>query len=409
MRVLFSAFECRPASGSDAYVGWSWAKEMSRLCDVHVLTSEDNCESIQAWLKMYPNQVKFHYVPLPAWIKKLLKGRKGYFVGYCLWQWAAYCYSKKLITKEKFDVIHHVSIADFRENGYLWKLGIPFVYGPVGGGQETPRSLRYYVRNHRKNETFRSVLNCISMLRPSYRQGIAKAEAVFVSNDETIAMMRKYFGNKVKLEQMCELGVDQTYLDERKDLVHHEQEKVHILVSGRMMYRKGIELLLDACEYLKTEVPYVIDLYGGGHQEEMVRKQIDERGLCDRVLLHGKIPYERMQEMYAKGDIYVLPSLRETTGTAVVEAMANKLPVIALKQNGVKYLVGDNAGILATIGSREETVRNLAEALRSLIESRTLRIAMGEQGYEVLKEHYSWESKARDMYGRYLSYIKKNY
>lgn len=60
----------------------------------------------------------------------------------------------------------------------------------------------------------------------------------------------------------------------------------------------------------------------------------------NRVFFHGNIPFAEMQEQYKKADVYCLPSLRETTGTAVFEAMANKLPIIALNQNGVKITDG---------------------------------------------------------------------
>lgn len=50
MRVLYSASECNPGIGSDAYVGWSWAKEMSKKAEVHVLTNEGNKANIETWL-----------------------------------------------------------------------------------------------------------------------------------------------------------------------------------------------------------------------------------------------------------------------------------------------------------------------------------------------------------------------
>lgn len=232
---------------------------------------------------------------------------------------------------------------------------------------------------------------------PVYKTGIRKAASVFVSNDETIEVLRKHIGNKVPLQQMCELGVDKEYLEVRKKMPHKRSEMVHVLVSGRMMYRKGIELLLDSLLEIETLIPYVVELYGGGHQIEDIRQQIAERSLESKVTMHGKVPFEEMPEIYAKADIFVLPSLRETTGTAVIEAMANKLPIVALNRNGVKYLVKDDAGIRADIGTKEETISNLANALKVLIENKALCVEMGNCGYVRLEESYTWEKKSVEM------------
>lgn len=140
MKILYSAFECNPAIGSDAYVGWSWAKNMSLSHDVYVLTNEGNQKNIERYLDENGEvSAHFHYVPVPRILGKILKGRKFYFASYVIWQWYAYKVAKELNKKERFDVVHHVAIADFRIIGLLWKLDIPFIYGPVGGSGDSPR------------------------------------------------------------------------------------------------------------------------------------------------------------------------------------------------------------------------------------------------------------------------------
>ena len=173
------------------------------------------------------------------------------------------------------------------------------------------------------------------------------------------------------------------------------------------MYRKGIELLLDAVSDLKTDIEFVVDLYGGGHQIEDVKKQIKEKKLENRVILHGKVPFDEMPGIYAKADILALPSLRETTGTAVIEAMANKLPVVALNQNGVKYLIGDVCGILVDIKSKEKTVLVFRVALKKLIEDYNLRVKLGNNGFQRLSNEYTWETKSKVMMEVYESILRK--
>lgn len=138
MKILYSAFECNPGIGSDAYVGWSWAKEMSKANEVHVLTNEGNRANIEKYINGHTGEhATFHYVPLPPLLKKVLKGRKGYFASYVIWQWYAYKYARKLSDRVHFDIVHHVAIADFRIVGFLWKLKVPFVFGPIGGAGDS--------------------------------------------------------------------------------------------------------------------------------------------------------------------------------------------------------------------------------------------------------------------------------
>lgn len=276
-------------------------------------------------------------------------------------------------------------------------------------GQETPAQLVDYVQKYKKKERARSLINHFSVSLPIYKKGIRKAAAVFISNDETIDILRKHIGDSVDFHQMCELGVDEEYLNSRSTLQHKRDNTVHILVSGRMMYRKGIELLLDAIMKIETNIPYVVDLYGGGHQIEDVKQQIMERKLEDKPIIYGKVQYEEMQKVYASSNIFALPSLRETTGTAVIEAMANKLPVIALKQNGVKYLLENDAGVMVDIGSKEETINNLADGLKKLIENEEFCIVMGNRGYKRMEESYTWEKKSKEMMEIYKSIIHGKY
>ena len=117
----------------------------------------------------------------------------------------------------------------------------------------------------------------------------------------------------------------------------------------------------------------------------------------NRVIFHGNVPFAEMQEQYKKADVYCLPSLRETTGTAVFEAMANKLPIIALNQNGVKDIVQNDCGILVNVCSKEQVIVDWAIALKTLIENDSKRQAMGDCGFRKIKNHYTWSQRVYAM------------
>lgn len=145
--------------------------------------------------------------------------------------------------------------------------------------------------------------------------------------------------------------------------------------------------------HLETSRPYIVDIYGEGDQKQFLKNKVRAYKLENRVIFHGNIPFAEMQEQYKKADVYCLPSLRETTGTAVFEAMANKLPIVALNQNGVKDIVQNDCGILVNVCSKEQVMVDLATALRTLVENDSMRQAMGENAFRKIKKYYTWSQR----------------
>lgn len=120
MNILLSVFECNPLRGSDSYVGWSYATNISHLHTVYALTRSENRADIEAFCKKekidFPN-LHFIYVDQSKLFTKILYKINRYlgFLGsYFVWQKAAYQTAKKLCKTVRIDVCHHVSIADFR-------------------------------------------------------------------------------------------------------------------------------------------------------------------------------------------------------------------------------------------------------------------------------------------------------
>lgn len=406
MNILLSVFECNPLRGSDSYVGWSYATNISHLHTVYALTRSENRADIEAFCKKekidFPN-LHFIYVDQSKLFSKILYKINRYlgFLGsYFVWQKAAYQTTKKLCKTVRIVVCHHVSIADFRCSGYLWKLDIPFIFGPVGG-QETPLCFKDYIKGHEKAELFRSKMNKFTTMLPSYRKALKISKVIFSSNDETTDYILKRFKNspdiKSKVFHLSELCINDEYLHDRFDLYKNQRDIVHIIVSGRLIYRKGIQVLLDSLPLINSKTDYIVDIYGEGDQKSFLESYSQELGLAHKVVFHGKVAFEDMQENYKTGDIYVLPSLRESTGTAVLEAMANKLPVITFNQNGAKYIVENDAGILVNLSTKDKVLRDLADALEKLIDNYSLRIKLGQSGFEKVQTKYTWSNRARSM------------
>ena len=148
MKLLISAYACEPNRGSEQEVGWKWATEMSRIHDVTVVTQEKSRCVIENELQnsAYDNcKISFVYFQLPDFIYRL-KSKFDFFTWpyYAAWQFFVISLLIKIHSEKSFSLIHHVTFASFRVPIWIKRIGIPVVYGPVGGSDKAPTQLLFH-------------------------------------------------------------------------------------------------------------------------------------------------------------------------------------------------------------------------------------------------------------------------
>lgn len=399
MKFLYIAFECDPYRGSEAYCGWSWVRVMAQQHEIHVITRPENKKNIERYIEEnHITNLHVNYCYVPA-VKYLTLGKGYHFMLYFkLWTNAVYPIAKQLHQKEHFDYIHQVTLGDFRFIGKCWKLDSKFVFGPVGGGQVTPKVFKKYTRGHWKNEKIRECINKLTVLNPSYRKAINSAYRIYSANEETKAVIDKVLYDKSKNILLTENGVSEELLKKLESKKLREKDKVIILWSGRIVYRKGLLFLLEVLTKVHAEKPYELWLFGTGSEIAVLQKFVIDNKQENVVKFKGKVTYEEMQRSYQSADIFVFPSLRETTGTVLFEAMVNKLAIIMFNQNGGKLLLQDNCGVLVDIDkSLEEIQADFADKLTRLIDDFDWRVELTDNAMKKLKEQFVWESKVKNI------------
>src|ERR1700746_2010336 len=179
MRLLLSAYACRPNAGSEPGCGWNWATHLAaRGMEFHVLSAKRTQEAIEAGLQANAvANLHFTYVPVPYdWVKK------SEALHYVCWQVAALKAARELAGRFEFDLAHHVTYASVHVPSPLWRLGIPVVFGPVGGGQTAPASMLQYFGAERSRERLRSALTKALRLSPLHRQWLRRISFVLAAN-----------------------------------------------------------------------------------------------------------------------------------------------------------------------------------------------------------------------------------
>lgn len=403
MKILYIAFACNPYVGSEAFCGWSWPLAMRKYCDVFVVTRKENKLGIEKYLSEHKiSDIKFFYYDIPDAFNIYYKSGKMYMPYSVIWQNASFGFIKKLHEKYNFDYIHQVTLGDFRLINPAWKLKCKFIFGPVGGAQLTPKSLKMYINADDKSEQKRERINKIIKSLPSYRKALNHSYLILAANPETQEYLQKCIKDSGKCSLLTENGVNADQIHGIPEKVDHD--KVVLLWSGRMIKRKGLNFLLEVLQLVKTEKSYILKLVGGGPEKSNLEKQASELKLKEKIEFVGKVSYEEMQHLYSSSDVFVFPSLRETTGTVLFEAMVNGLPVVTFNQNGAALLVDSNCGIkVDVINDLSKVKHDFANALCKIIDDSKLRSNMGWNARLRIIENYTWEQKCKRFCDEYLS------
>ena len=195
MNILLSAYSINPYKGSEDAVGWNWALTLSRkLPDstIYILTRTYNEIATKKGIKEYGLQnVKLVIVEVPKaldWFRE--KHSAFHHAYYILWQKVAYNWAKK--SGIKFDIIHHVSMGNYRICGDMYKFkNAHTIFGPVGGGQTTPASLRSYYNKNKNYEKFRDIVSKAFSKFNFYKKQLSSFNELYAVNDETKNIMQQ--------------------------------------------------------------------------------------------------------------------------------------------------------------------------------------------------------------------------
>ena len=237
MKVLLSAYACEPDKGGEPGIGWHWVVETARLGHtVWVITRANNRGAIERASLSMPN-LHFVYHDLPQWVAKLKKRGPLLEWYYAAWQRSAYRRARVLHREQRFDIVQHVTFGVFRQASYMGRLGIPFVFGPVGGGERTPIRLRmnYGLRGHLL-DTLRDAANLAARWSPWLHDTLATARLILVKTPHTAKALPERYRYKVR--HIIEIGAPQA-VDAPPPRA--EARGIRYLFVGRFLFWKGMQ------------------------------------------------------------------------------------------------------------------------------------------------------------------------
>lgn len=385
MNILYIAYSCEPNSGSEDKIGWNIPLECSKYHNVTVVTKQEHKEVIEEYLKKNDiHNVKFYFVDINKIYKKLFKGAM-YSIRLNIWHKNAYPLVKEICSTEKVDVIHQITPIEFRSIGQYYDIeNVKFVCGPLGGGEQLPIEFKKYVKNNKAVEWCRDFLNKRSKRKHKKNATFKKCNYVLFANRETQEYLSELVDD-VPCSLCAETAIsEEDILDVKKQ---HTNKRFTMLVAGRLVYRKGHSFLFDSLVLLSKDIDYECRVVGEGPMENKLKDKVRHMNLSDKVVFVGSVPFEKMSEEYKNADVFIMPSIRETSGAVLYESVAHGLPVITINKFGGRMIISDDWGYLFDGSSLNEYKTNLKDILLHCMNNRDELMIKSQRLADVAKNN----------------------
>ncbi len=404
LRVLASAYACEPGSGSEPGTGWNWVQQIARFHDVWVITRENNRPKIEQRLAEQPaDNIQFVYYDLPSWARFWKKKQRGARLYYYLWQIGAYFVARKLHREIRFELIQHVTLGNYWIPSFLALLPVPFVWGPVGGGESASRSFwRSFSFRGKVFEMFRDLARWWSSLDPFVGQTAKRATFTLATTRQTEERLLRLGCKRTGV--ISKMALSQEEIEQLGSLGWDEGETFRVVSLGRILHWKGFELGLRAFARFHRDYPASEAWFiGNGPERKRLERLTEELGMQDSVVFWGSLPRAEALSKLAQCHALVHPSLHESGGWVCLEGMAAGRPVVCLDLGGPGANVTDESGIKVAAVSPEQVVNDLAHALRRLADDRGLCQRMGQAGRRRIQEKLCWDKSGSQLADIYRS------
>ncbi len=189
----------------------------------------------------------------------------------------------------------------------------------------------------------------------------------------------RWFPNAEKKSVVVLNGIELNAFYKKKPI--QKKEKMRIISIGRLLPKKNFDTAIRACLLLKNK-NYEYHIYGEGSSYQELKDLISNLGLEMQVDLKGhsnKIP-----DILAQADLFLLSSKWEGFGLVVAEAMASELPCIVSNIEGVSEVAGTNDESALLVNPKDPA--EIARALDRLMEDERLRERIAKNGFEQSKK-----------------------
>lgn len=225
-----------------------------------------------------------------------------------------------------------------------------------------------------------------------YYDDLFKYGNLITANTPYLADKILDLGCPKELLSIIPVGVDTNFfypINDKKEI----SNTLKLITVGRLDKVKGHECCIETVALLTNKgIDVTLTIIGEGTERNNLEQLIITNRLENKVFMEGKKSQTEIRQALWEHDIYLLTAValadgrRETQGLATIEAQACGLPVIVFDSGGVKYTLEDNkTGFV----SKEYDVQDIVKKMDLLYLNPTLRVQMGLNAVDFIKQHFS--------------------
>lgn len=403
MKVLVSCYSCSPYKGSEPGMGWNFVHCLAPMHELHIITESKYKADLDRYFLEHPDEKHlYHFYFLPRKRYDLLRKiwPPSYYWFYRMWQRKVLAFAKELDAKENFDVVHALNMAGYREPGFLYKLGKPLVWGPVGGFQLSPwcllPSMGVYGMLYYGS---RNLINILQMrFKGTPQQMALDADAIIAATQDNHNAIEQLWHRESTIISEAGLTTSLSAVTIAK-----RKGKLKLCWSGQHTPGKTLNILLDALSLTRNKHNVELHVIGQGRSTRRWKKQAEALYL-DNVIWHGWVERSDAWMIMNQCNVFCITSAADLTSTVLLEALSFGLPVVTFDLFGFSNVVTAECGVKIPVRSKRQVVRDFATTIDKIAENEPLRMRMAQAAMRRAKD-FTWEEKAKQISKLYANSV----
>jgi glycosyltransferase involved in cell wall biosynthesis len=283
--------------------------------------------------------------------------------------------------RTEWDVVHAVTPVSPSARTSFADLGLPVVRGPLNGGLTTPPNFPEFMK---ADSAWLYSLRDL----PKLFQRRTNAARTLVANDAT----QRAVGKRVATLRMPEIAVDPTvYAASPWPDPPSATRPLRVLFAGRLIPAKALPLLMEAGRLVSLRHPIEITVVGDGPMRVEWEAAAAMKGVAARFT--GALDIVGIARELERAHVFCLPSIRESGGAVLLEAMSAARPVVAVNYGGPAEIVNDRVGTLVPADSPTAVIHGIESALLRVIANPCDARRQGEEGRRYILAQHTWDRR----------------
>lgn len=342
--LVLVAMEMGRHEGSERGRGWAWAFSLARHYRLHVVAPSavvTRCqhEDLAADWQWHPTRA-----PYPR------SGGVGYYRAYRHWCREVTELVRTVAAGVRPVAVHHCTLGSFRVLPRYDRCDVPFVLGPLGGGEVTPRALLPGARlplGPRLAELLRPTLNDAFTLVPGLRAVLTRSRLALATSEDTQRVLRRMGARTtaVVFPDRLPADVDPARAEPMAERSAALESRVRLVWSGRAVWWKAGQLAIELLRRLATSgVDAELTVFAQGPALPAWQAQLQAAGLAGRCRINGFVARHELLSALGRAHAFVYPTLHDSSAPALLEAYAMGLPSLTVGLGGPAVIATPETG-----------------------------------------------------------------